>query len=211
MRIQKHVGIYGGSFDPIHFGHLNTAIEIMEYHGLDEVWFCPAQINPHKLDTVSIAAHHRLKMLEFALDSIPYFGIIANELNRPGPSYTIDTLRELVEEQKYAPDPSKFFLILGEDSLPGFFRWKDPLEIIKLAPPLVAKRFISREEIDLIGDPDVCEALKKGLTPTHIMEVSATRIRERVRRGLYIGHLVPAKVVDYIYQNHLYSLDSNLK
>jgi len=211
MRIQKHVGIYGGSFDPIHFGHLNTAIEIMEYHGLDEVWFCPAQINPHKLDTVSIAAHHRLKMLEFALDSIPYFGIIANELNRPGPSYTIDTLRELVEEQKYAPDPSKFFLILGEDSLPGFFRWKDPLEIIKLAPPLVAKRFISREEIDLIGDPDVCEALKKGLTPTHIMEVSVTRIRVRARRGLYIVQRVQAKVAAYLYQNDLYSLDSNLK
>lgn len=202
MRVNKHVGIYGGTFDPIHFGHLNIALEIMEYHQLDEIWFCPAQMNPHKSHVESTSSFHRLKMLEIALDKIPYFGIIPNELEREGPSYTIDTLKELKLEEKREADPSQFFLILGEDSIPGFFHWKEPKEIIKLAPPLIARRFLSR--IELQGDPEICEALTQGETPTHLMEISASRIRERVRKGQYIGHLVPAKVVDYIYQNQLY-------
>lgn len=205
MRVYKHVGIYGGTFDPIHFGHLNTAIEIMEYHQLDEVWFCPANRNPHKIDRQSASAHHRLKMLEIALDELSYFGIVANELRREGPSYMIDTLRELREEEKKEAYPSQFFLILGEDSLPDFFHWKEPKEIIKIAPPLVARRFVLEKQLELQGDPEIVAALSNGLTPTHIMEISASRIRERVLKGEYIGHLVPAKVVDYISQNHLYS------
>lgn len=204
MRVYKHVGIYGGTFDPIHFGHLNAAIEIKEYHGLDEVWFCPAQVNPHKQGVQSVSAHHRLKMLEIALADLPDFGIVANELQREGPSYTIDTLRELIAEEKSEAYPSQFYLIIGEDSIPDFFHWRDPKEIIKLAPPLVAKRFLSDKPLELQGDPEICEALIKGLTPTHVMEISATRIRERIHHEDYIRHLVPGKVVDYIYQNHLY-------
>lgn len=204
MRINKHVGIYGGTFDPIHFGHLNAAIEIMEYHELDEVWFCPAQINPHKLEVQNASAEHRLKMLEIALADLPNFGVIANELRREGPSYTIDTLRELIAEERHEAYPSEFFLILGEDSVPNFFQWREAKEIIKLAPPLVARRFLSAQPLELQGDPEICEALRKGETPTHVMEVSATRVRERIHKGEYVRHLVPAKVVDYIYQNHIY-------
>lgn len=204
MRVNKHVGIYGGTFDPIHFGHINTAIEILEFHDLDEVWFCPAHMNPRKIGHDCTTSIHRLKMLEIALAGLPYFGIVPNELQRHEPSYTIDTLRELREEEKKEAFPSQFFLIMGEDSIPDFFHWKDPGEIIKLAPPLIARRYISDRPLQLQGDSEICETLRKGITPTHIMEISATRVRERVRKGLYIGHLVPAKVVDYIYQNHLY-------
>lgn len=204
MRLNKHVGVYGGTFDPIHFGHLNAAIEVMEYHQLDEVWFCPAQVNPHKQNVESSSSSHRLKMLELALAELPQFGIIPNELQREGVSYTIDTLRELVEEEKKESHPSKFFLILGEDSIANFFHWKDPKEIIKIAPPLIARRLGNEKPLELKGDPEICQALSRGLTPTHIMDISATQIRERIRKGLYIGHLVPAKVVDYIYQNQLY-------
>lgn len=203
MRVHKHVGIYGGSFDPIHFGHINLALEIMEHHELDEVWFCPAHCNPHKVGIETAAANHRLKMLEIALEDLPNFGIVPNELQREGISYTIDTLRELIAEEQNEPYPSQFYLILGDESVPGFFQWKDPKEIIKLAPPLIGRRFLS-PKLDLEGDPVICEALHKGETPSRIMEISATEVRERVSKGLYIRHLVPAKVVDYIYQNHLY-------
>lgn len=204
MRVYKHVGIYGGTFDPIHFGHLNAAIEIMEYHQLDEVWFCPAKINPHKINTLSASAHHRLQMLEFALEDLPNFGIIPNEIQREGPSFTIDTLQELRKEELKETYPSQFFLILGEDSIPDFFHWREPKEIIKIAPPLIARRFLDNKPLELQGDTEICEALRKGLTPTHVLEISASRVRERVRNGLYIRHLVPAKVVDYIYENGLY-------
>jgi nicotinate-nucleotide adenylyltransferase len=204
MREFKHVGIYGGTFDPIHFGHINLALEIMEYHQLDEVWFCPANNNPHKQEIISATAEHRLAMLELALADLPDFGILPNELERPGPSYTIDTLKELVNEENETSYPSKFYLILGEDSVPGFYRWREPAEIIKLAPPLVGKRFFSEKSLELEGNPEITEALLKGMTPTRLMEISATQIRDRVRKGLYIGHLLPAKVAEYIGHNRLY-------
>lgn len=204
MRVNKHVGLYGGTFDPIHFGHINLALEMMEYHQLDEVWFCPAHCNPHKVGTESSSSVHRLKMLELALEHLPSFGIVPNELQREGPSYTIDTLRELILEEQKEPYPSRFFLILGEDAVPGFFHWKEVNEIIRLAPPLVGKRFVDESFLELEGESEILHALRKGETPTRVMDISATNIRERVLKGLYIGHLVPSKVVDYIYQNHLY-------
>ncbi|KIC76636.1 putative nicotinate-nucleotide adenylyltransferase [Neochlamydia sp. TUME1] len=205
MRIHKHVGIYGGTFDPIHFGHLNTAIEIMEAHQLDEIWFCPALVNPDKLGAEPTLAYHRLKMLEIALQELPYFGIIPYELERPGPSYTIDTLREIIKEEKKEAYPSKFYLIMGEDTAFSFVHWKEAKEILTLATPLICRRYASEQPIIWEGDPEICAALQTGMTSTYVMEISASRIRERVSQGLYIGHLVPAKVIDYIYQNHLYS------
>lgn len=200
----KHVGIYGGTFDPIHFGHLNVAIEMLETYPLDEVWFCPAQNNPHKPELQSTSSYHRLKMLEIALADFPQFSIITHELQRDGPSYTIDTLRELIADEKNKTDPFQFFLIIGEDSIPGFFQWRDPKEIIKLVPLLVARRSLIEKPLELHGDPEICKALNKGIIQTHVMDISATRVRNRIRQGLPIGHLVPAKVIDYIYQNQLY-------
>jgi nicotinate-nucleotide adenylyltransferase len=205
MVAEEKIGIYGGTFDPIHFGHLNLAIEIMEFHGLDEVWFCPAQKNPHKQEIQSASPEHRLKMLEIALGPLPQFKIITLELQRSGPSYTIDTLRNLKAGEKNTPHPRQFFLIMGEDSVQDFFSWREPQEILRLAPPLIAKRFVTDQTWEALkGDPEIKAALLKGLTPTHIMEISATLVRQRIHQGLYVGHWVPAKVVDYIYQNQLY-------
>lgn len=198
------IGVYGGTFDPIHFGHLSTAIEMIEYHSLDKVLFCPAKINPHKEDAPTASAYHRYKMLEIALADFPQSEIVINELQRDSPSFTIDTLRELTAEDKKKGLSSQFFLIIGEDTIPHFFRWHEPKEIIKLAKLLVARRFLSERPLELSLDPEISEALSEGETPTPIMEISATRIRERIRKKQYIGHLVPAKVIDYIYQNHLY-------
>ncbi len=202
MQKRKRVGVYGGTFDPIHFGHLNAALAILEYHNLDEVWFCPAYVNPHKAGRNCAPAQHRLKMLELAIADLPHFHIVPLELHREGPSYTIDTLRDLTAKHS---EEVEFFFIIGEDSMADFFHWREPREIIKLAPLLIAKRFSLENPTHLGVDSEIEEALKKGITPTPFMEISASNIRQRILKGQYIGHLVPSKVVDYIYNNRLYS------
>ena len=120
----------------------------------------------------------------------------------PSSSYTIETLLLLREIPLY--NQHEFFLILGDDAIPGFFQWREPEEIIKLAPLLIGSRLPEAPDVPLEGLPKVVEAIKRGLVRTRIMEVSGTDIRDRIQNGLYIGHLVPAKVVDYIYLNALY-------
>lgn len=204
MNENKRVGIYGGTFDPIHNGHLNLAFEMMEIHGLDEIWFCPNKINPHKQDAQSCATSHRVKMLELALNPIPAFGILMNEIERKGISYTIDTLRELTKAENRHPYPTEIFLIVGDDSVGKFLQWKEPEKIVQMVPILVGKRSAQASLEGLKASPLVYESFVKGLTETKVMEISATDIRNRIRKKMYIGHLVPAKVVDYIYQNELY-------
>lgn len=204
MTVKKNVGIYGGTFDPLHFGHINLALGIMEAQSLDEVWFCPAKINPHKVEHRNpVSTKHRMAMLKLALQDIPHIKILDIEVKRNGPSYMIDTLRELIEKKEEYP--CNFKLILGDDAIPGFFKWREPKEIVRLVPLLVGRRFPDIKPIELEGDPEICGAIQKGFTPTHIFDISSTEIRERIHNKLYIGHLVPSKVVDYIYTNHLYS------
>lgn len=201
MDEQKKIGIYGGSFDPVHLGHLNLAIELKELRGLDEVWFCPAQSNPLKTDTPSATASQRLQMLEAAIEGIPFFKVINNEILRPAPSYTIDTLKELYEQF-----PGYIFsLLLGEDSVSGFFRWHLPSDILSLAKVYVGARTGEIDPCRYGGeDQKLVQALQQGITQTRLMDISATMIRDRLSRELYCGHLLPAKVMDYIQQNKLY-------
>lgn len=168
----KTVGFFGGSFDPIHFGHIALAIELMEAHKLDEVLFCPAFCSPFKQDRPPKAsAEERLHILKLALE-IPQFKISTLELDRKGPSYTIDTLRELKQENVHLR------LLLSDEAASGFKKWKEPEEIAKIAPLCIGKRKI---------------------------EISSTEIRERLKNNLYCGHLVPAKALDYIVRNRVYS------
>ncbi len=187
----KKVGLLGGTFDPIHFGHLNLAFEMLEKRGLDEVWFCPAWMNPHKLVGQASSTIDRLEMVRLAIEAIPQFKVIDNEVRRGGISYTVDTLRELKAEH---PE-NQFFLILGADSVDLFFKWKEPEEILSLCEVLVGSR--TKPEISQ-------EILKENYVPTRLLDISATDIRSRVNKYLYISHLVPGKVVDYIYSNRLY-------
>jgi nicotinate-nucleotide adenylyltransferase len=203
--MMKKIGLYGGSFDPIHFGHLNLAIEMVEKQGLDEVWFCPAYVNPHKLKSTPHASpQQRLKMLELALAACPSFRIIDSEIGRSGPSYTLDTLHLLLAENSRLKQEHQFFLILGEDSVPGFFHWFKPEEIVQLAPVLVGSRALSINPSLLQGHNLICEAFKKGWTKTRVMEISSTEVRERLKNRQYCGHLVPSETLCYIYKNELY-------
>lgn len=195
--LKKKVGFFGGTFDPLHFGHLNLSIEIQEKHHLDEVMFCPANCSPEKKHIPPIEEEHRGKMISLGINKIPSFSVSTLELERPGISYTIETIRIL--KNKY-PD-IEFYLILGEDTLQGLSKWKEVEELILLAPPLIGTRL--QKNIPLLSEK-IKEKIRKGMTPISAMEISSTKLRDRLKKRLFCGHLVPSEVLDYIYQNQLY-------
>jgi nicotinate-nucleotide adenylyltransferase len=194
---QQTIGFFGGTFDPIHFGHLNLAIELKERAGLDKVLFCPARCSPFKSSAPPIASPEaRFAMVEAAISGIEGFQATRLEIDRQGPSYTIDTLRQLA-----APD-LQFRLILAEEALPRFHLWKEAFELLRLAPPLIGARG-KRKAPPLSHRTG--PLLARGLVPTRILEISSTEVRERLSQGLYSGHLVPQKTLDYITAHRLYS------
>jgi nicotinate-nucleotide adenylyltransferase len=204
MPITK-IGLFGGTFDPIHCGHLNLAFELMEKKQLDQVWFIPAQINPFKIEVPPTPIEHRLTMARLAIQGIPQFHLKDLEKERPPPSYTIHTLRSFIAEEAFNPAPNQFYLIMGEDSVPGFFHWHLPEEIVQLVPLLIGSRSgIWQYDLDNFSLP-IREAIQEGLTPTRLIDISGTDIRWRLSQGLYCGHLVSAPVLQYIHENHIYS------
>lgn len=195
------IGIFGGTFNPIHFGHINLALELKEKCKLKEVWVIPAHISPLK-NELPIEVEYRKKMIELAIRDIPGFFLNDIELKRSPPSYTVDTLREL---RKISNE--KFALLLGEDAALDFDRWKEPLEIIKMAVLLIG----CRGQIALLKKiqnknihPEIKLALENGLVTTPILDIDATRIRKRIQEHEYCGHLVPQGALDIIYANQLY-------
>ena len=195
----EKIGFYGGTFDPIHFGHLFLAIQLAELHQLDLVLVCPSFCSPFKIDQKPMASgSERLQMVRLALEGMPRFEALPSEIERKGVSYTIDTIRAL--------PPAQYHLLLSEESALQFSGWKDAEELIRLAPPLIgcrsgAFRASSREENAFSLPP----FFNQGFTMTKSMEISSTDIRQRLQKKLYCGHLVPAKALDYINQNRLYS------
>lgn len=198
----KKIGFFGGTFDPIHLGHINLAIQIFEKHGLDQILFCPASQSPHKTEMPPIASKdERRAMITAALAPLPKFTMIDMEMHQGGPSFTIDTIRTLLQEGE--AEKKQYFLILGGDSLRDFHTWKEVEELVVLAPPLVGIR-AGNEGSTKAMPKSVSAAIDKGLTETSIMEISSTEIRRRIGLGLYCGHLLPAKVWEYINTNELY-------
>lgn len=187
----KRTGYFGGSFDPIHLGHLNLAIEITERHKLDEVFFVPTSQSPHKkANPPKASKEHRRAMTTAAISPLPQFTLLDLELQKTLPCYTIDTIESLIEMDKNR----HYFLMMGEDSLEQLHTWKDVEKLLKLAPPLIGSR-TKKAPI---------KSVEKGMTPIPILEISSTDIRARLQKGLYCGHLLPAKVWDYIQQHELY-------
>jgi nicotinate-nucleotide adenylyltransferase len=188
------VGIFGGTYDPIHLGHLITAQSVREIRNLDKIIFIPAFISPHKSDVKTSSAEDRLNMIKLAIDGIPFFDYSDIEIKKGGVSYTIDTLKEL----KKIYDEMEF--IIGYDNIFTFHTWKEPDEIMKLAKIIVLKRKSSHPP--QFEDKYYKQAV---FVQTRGIEISATDLRERVRKGLPINFLVPPKVMEYIYQHKLYT------
>lgn len=192
------IGFFGGSFDPIHLGHLNLALRIMEKKKLDKVLFCPAHVSPIKTEAPPIASpKHRLNMLQLALEDIPNCDPYDGEVSRPPPSYTIDTLRMLKGE---------LYLIVAEDTAYQFNEWKEIETLLELAPPLIGVRHgFDTKKLNRLSKT-IQLKIKEGMCQIPAMDISSTEVRERLKKRLYCGHLVQGKVLDYIYQNTLYSL-----
>jgi nicotinate-nucleotide adenylyltransferase len=193
------IGLFGGTFDPIHIGHLNLAITLKEAHNLDEVWMIPVTVSPHKLAKPPKASSaDRLTMTQLAVGDIPGFRVDDIEVSSGKPCYTYETIKKFVDAN---PNDS-FFLMLGEDSLAAFNAWHEPRKIVALTTILIGSRPNPPQIPE--GDPVVIEALKKGLTETALMEMSSSGIRARLGQEKFCGHLLPSKVIDYIIKHRLY-------
>jgi nicotinate-nucleotide adenylyltransferase len=195
------LGVLGGTFDPVHHGHLAAAAEARHQLGLDRVLFVPAGVPPHKPDRPITPAADRLRMLEMAIAGRPHFEISRVDLDRPGPCYTVDTLTLL--RGAWDPAPTLFF-IEGADSLAELPTWYQPRRILELCHLAVVDR--PGIEVDL---PRL-EAQLPGLTANlhwlrmPLLEISSSDLRARVRAGRPIAYLLPADVENYIYQQGLY-------
>ena len=189
--------LFGGSFDPPHLGHLNLALRIMEQKKLDCILFCPAHCSPGKMESPPQAhGAHRMKMVEIALEGVLNCFPLGSELSRPAPSYTIETLDELEGE---------LFLILGEDTIYGLESWKEIERVLEKASPLVGLRHgFESQKLELLP-PFIQERVIAGSCKIPAMDISSREIRTRLRNHQFCGHLVQAKVLDYIHQNGLYS------
>lgn len=190
----KRVGIFGGTFDPIHIGHLIIGQEIMLQCALDRVVFMPAREPPLKRTMAS--AEDRAMMVSLAVRDYPGFELSRFELSRPGKSYTIDTLRHL---RRNMSENSKIFLIIGADNAVEMGDWFDPEGVLDLAHVLVAERpGFERARVD----PAFQSRMQFVETP--LLDISSTAIRERVRTRKPISFFVPDAVADYIRTRGLY-------
>ena len=186
----------GGTFNPIHYGHLISAEEVYDGLGFDLVVFVPSARPPHKDNRDIIEPEHRYKMTLLATEDNPHFRVSRIELERKGPSYAIETIRQF---QINYGEEAEIAWIIGADSLIEFTIWKDFDKLLDIC------RFIAttRPNYDLSKAPaDVCKRVE--LFEITSVDISATEIRNRIREGRTIKYLVPQKVEEYIYQHNLY-------
>ena len=184
-------GVFGGSFDPVHHGHLSAADRAAEALGLGTVLFVPCAHQPLKATGPVATADQRCAMVRLAIAGHPRFLLDTCELERPAPSYTVDTLRDL---RRRRPD-ERLVLIVGADAAAELPRWRAADEVARLAEIAVLTR---------PGVPEVASAFVKHLVATPAIEVSASDIRARCLSGKSIRYVVPDAVAEYIARNHLY-------
>ncbi len=213
------IGIFGGTFNPIHLGHLRSAEEIRETFGLHRIYFVPAARPPHRSGDTLVAAPHRLRMVELAVADNPFFQASAVELERTGPSYSVDTIRHFRHEL----DPASLFFVVGLDAFRDIHTWKDYATIPALCHLIVTSR-------PGVSSPSPEQLLPVALQsalwydPAHTMyrhtsghslifheihglRISASQVRALLRQRKSIRYLVPSTVAAYIANNALYQLE----
>ena len=196
------LGILGGTFDPVHYGHLLLAECAREQCRLDQVWFMPAATPPHKLEQKITPAETRIEMLELAAAGNPRLAVSRLEADRGGLSYTVDTLRQLAAE-----DASReLFLLLGADSLADLPNWRAGRNL-RLAIPAVVRRAgqaIDYAPLAPLVAPERLELFRRHEVEMPLVELSSRELRSRIARGLGIRYRTPRAVEQYIATNHLY-------
>lgn len=217
MKTVAATGLFGGTFDPIHFAHLRLAEEIAESFGLEQVRLIPAAVPPHR-NRPAASPEHRLAMTRLAIEGNPRFAVDARELNRTGPSYTIDTLTETRSEAGKQP----LCLLMGADAFAALTTWHRWEELFDLAHFIIARRpgfpleqlasslpdplrvqYESRFE----DDPKRIKLAPAGGLFTHeltALDVSATAVRKLIHRNASLRYLLPDAVIAYIHTHGLY-------
>lgn len=198
---KKRVGIFGGTFDPIHIGHLIVAETIMDEFHLDKVVFIPAAVPPHKLDKQISPAKHRYMMTMLATCSNPRFQVSDMEMHRQGPSYSRDTLAQLLEE--HGRD-TEFYFIVGADSVENLHTWNRIDELLTMCHFIGASRPGCMPDMEKIAQRFGPLAEKIHCLETPELEISSTEIRHRVGQKRTIRYIVPETVEQYIYKEKLY-------
>ncbi len=202
---KKAIGLFGGSFDPIHLGHVHLAISMREIYNLDEVIFSPAFCSPHKTKRPPLAnSNHRLKMVELATKSIAGFSVDDFEINAGNVSYTIDLLKHFYEKRK--GENFDLYLILANRAASSLHTWKKIDEILELATPLIGIYSEYKNSLTEVVPAPFLSKIKKGFTEIPAFDIQSTDIRGRLKENLYCGHILDAKVLDYIFNHQLYSL-----
>lgn len=201
-QLKQRIGVMGGTFDPIHIGHLVTAEAVRLEYNLEKVIFIPASQPPHKQNSTVTPAFHRYIMTVMATYSNPFFFVSDMELNRPGPSYTLDTMRALIAQYG---DNSDFYFITGVDAVQDLATWHNVEELLDIC------HFVAATRPGCIGTIDNViqyfgakgqERIHRLATPE--LEISSTDIREKVKKGLSIKYIVPESVESYILKENLY-------
>jgi len=205
------IALFGGSFDPVHLGHLRIAEDIREYFSFEKIIFIPAFISPLKERSFA-PAEKRLEMLKIAISDNPYFEISDYEIKKEGKSYTIETAIYYRNILNYNP-----IFILGLDSILTLHKWKEPEKLLKIANFIVVQR--GEERFDILKDylsknfPFATilkdKNIQKEKTAIYLfnsrkIDISSTEIRERIKSGKSIKYLVLPQIEDYIYKNKLY-------
>ena len=193
------IGVYGGSFDPIHIGHLRSALEVSQAQELDELRFLPSGNPPHRA-RAQVANEHRLKMLQLAVDDAPGIGIDDRELGRKSTSYSIDTLETIQAENPQAD----LTLIIGMDQFNAFDTWHRWQELLQRVELVVMER--PGETLSGSAYQLMASSLQKRISIVSVtqLEISSSRIRKDLQAGLDIRFLVPYAVRDYILSQDLY-------
>jgi len=197
----RRLGVMGGTFDPIHHGHLVAASEVAHVFELDEVVFVPTGAPVFKQDREVTAAEHRYLMTVIATASNPRFNVSRVDIERPGLTYTIDTLRELHRQHPQA----ELFFITGADVLPEILRWKDVGELWSLAHFVGVNR--PGHPLDSTGLPTE----RVSMMEVPAMAISSSDCRRRVSQGMPVWYLVPDGVVQYIHKHGLYRTQTSVK
>ncbi len=210
------IGVYGGTFDPVHFGHLRPAVDVKEDLGLEQIRFIPCGQPPHRQQTVADASQ-RLAMLHLALDPYPDLVVDDCEINRPGPSYMIDTLADL----KQQITDKTFSLIIGMDAFAEFDKWKNWQEIFILVNIIVTHRptfvFGGSQINEMLKSEVISRSVKNSselakndsgsilFYPVTQLDISSTLIRENVQQNKDNRFLMPDDVMNYIQQEKIYN------
>jgi len=195
------VGVLGGTFDPIHIGHLVAAEEARVCLDLEKVAFVPANLPPHKLHLSVTATEHRLRMVQLAIADNPCFVLSRVDVDRFGPSFTVDTIELLRDE--YGPNGELYF-IMGADSLADLLTWHRPERLIRLCRIVALTRPGYRADLDELNRLLPGAIARVQLLEMPLLEISSTDLQRRVQMGLSIKYLVPPAVEAYIRQHGLY-------